>query len=462
MTTTTSPQTNTTQRGTKRPRDHWQDEKDRLIAELERKILGRREQISVQEILAVEQPELLRAAFRKHARSIVRRERPLVLQSSHQFVLDDDEIKSHLRRLRELLAERVVLTRDEVHEVIAFGVPLQFDVITKPRAALVSLLYDKSLERQRDDIATIVAGLGEERPMIAALLSIIGSYPPGPVNREAFVALCRRAEKMAYGEKPVTALIADLRDFLAFSSAIDGRQTSEIDNQTVLGILFERNLKALAEGLLPTLTHKDKWTLQEVEKALEHQILTSGLALGKDEPGQVFLPATVDLSAFLEETKREVTQRFHGEDQEGIQKNIPLRVNENMPPAPALHANGNGAEQTLDMFSMAAENEAAASNDLTQREPRAAFRQPAQPSTSPRQPLSDLIDDKSRMIFLRKIFKRDEAAYRRFVEVLERADTWKTAKEILDEELSRREINPYSKEAIRLSDVVFSRYFSRR
>lgn len=446
-----------------RARDHWQEEKDRLTAELEKKILGGRSEISIREILAVPLPDMLTVAFRNQARSIVRRERPLVLQSSHHFVLDDNEVKSHLRLLRELLIDRLVLADDEVRQMISFGVRLQFDVITKPRATLEALLYHKSVERQRDDIATIIVGLGEQRPMIAAVLNLIGSYPAGPVTKEAFSALCRRAEKTAYGEKPVTALMADLQDFAAFRNAIDGKGASEIDNQTVLGILFERNLKELAEGLLPTLTQKDIWGLPEIEKVLEYQIVAGGLALSSDEPGQVFLPAEFDLSEFIEETGREVSRLGGKEVSEG--KTAPPQIMEKeplemalgsmrggvAPPAPLRQGNKPGS------LPVALNSAAESDETILIRHDNIEHQPPG-----PYPPLHRLIDEKSRRSFIKKIFRKDAGAYRQFVERVEATPSWKSAKAILDDELARRAINQYSKEAVKLSDLVFSRYFARR
>jgi len=440
----------------KKPVDHWQDEKDRLIAELEKKILGRREQITIQEISAVPLPELVLAAFRNHARSIVRRERPLVLQSTHRFLLEDDEIKAHLRRLRRLLLDRLVLPRDEVLEIIVFAVRLQFDVITKPRAALVDLLFERALERDREDIRTIVAGLGEQRPMISALLDLIGGYPAGPVNREAFVALCRRAEKMAYSEKPVSALMTDFHDLINFCSAVDGTPLTAIDNQTVLGILFERNLKGLAEQLLPALTQKEKWTLPEIEMVLEHQIVSDGLALPADQTPQVIAPPEIGADTPGGNPSRQ--NAFSAADNSQAEAN-----DANLDEIGDLTevSDQGHYERVYSMFSDADRETAA--------EPLALPKFSSAPPQSSQdasglayQPLHRLIDNKSHDLFIKKIFKRDVGAYERFIDSLERAENWATAKEMLDRELVKREIHLFSKEAVRLSDLVFSRYFPRR
>ena len=304
-------------------RDHWQDEKDRLRARLEAVLLGDREELAVQELLARPLPDLLRTAFRYHARSILRRERPLILQGSHQFLLDDPEIRAHLHKLRELLIDRLKLTRAEIRKLIDFGVRLQFDLIARPRATVETLLYQQPFERQRDDIATILVGLGEHRPLLAAILELIDDYPSGPVTKEAFRALCRQAERKTYGEKPVAALLRDLQDLITFRNLVEGTERTYIDGQTVLAMLYERNLKELAESLLMLLSQREAWTLTQIERAMEHQLLVGGLSLSSDEPWQLFLLPEEDLSAFLEETQREVRQRGLRHDTAGRLVAIP-------------------------------------------------------------------------------------------------------------------------------------------
>ncbi|MEK7729762.1 MAG: hypothetical protein AAB354_15250, partial [candidate division KSB1 bacterium] len=76
--------------------------------------------------------------------------------------------------------------------------------------------------------------------------------------------------------------------------------------------------------------------------------------------------------------------------------------------------------------------------------------------------LANLIDEKNRKLFIKSIFQRDDEAYMDFVQRLEVIQSWKEAKALFDGELNRRKINPYTKEAIRFSDVIFGRYFAKR
>jgi hypothetical protein len=85
-------------------------------------------------------------------------------------------------------------------------------------------------------------------------------------------------------------------------------------------------------------------------------------------------------------------------------------------------------------------------------------RQPPGPYPS----LQSLINNKAQRLFIKKIFRKDGEKYSEFIQQLEEQDKWKDAKAIIDTELEKRRISPYSKEAVHLGDIVFSRYFSRK
>jgi hypothetical protein len=71
-----------------------------------------------------------------------------------------------------------------------------------------------------------------------------------------------------------------------------------------------------------------------------------------------------------------------------------------------------------------------------------------------------LIDAKDSKVFVQKLFARDEKAYQTFIDKVDRIDKWREAKQLIDWELNKRKLDPYSREAVKLGDVVFSKYFT--
>lgn len=73
--------------------------------------------------------------------------------------------------------------------------------------------------------------------------------------------------------------------------------------------------------------------------------------------------------------------------------------------------------------------------------------------------LQSLITPKDEKIFLNAVFQNDPKDYHEFISSINRTKTWKEAIAVLDETLAAAKVDPYCKEAIRLSDIVYTRYY---
>lgn len=75
--------------------------------------------------------------------------------------------------------------------------------------------------------------------------------------------------------------------------------------------------------------------------------------------------------------------------------------------------------------------------------------------------LRNIIDKRSQNMFVNKIFGKDESAYFKFLDHIDKKDSWKEAKAILDLELQFRKLGLFSREATKLSDMIFAKFFSK-
>jgi len=413
-------------------RDHWEQEKEKLTLALTERILRGCERVAFSELknapIFLERGirkagEIVLALLRRQARQIIRQEKPLVLQSRRRFELEDNEIRAQLRRLRDLLAECLVFDKSELQAAVAFAVRLNFDLITRPAATLEGLLYRRSTARQKTDIAVILEGFEDDYPFVACAQRFLMEYPDGPVTQEAFAALCRRAEREAYRLRPVPAAIADLQAYQKFCAAIGPAAASRLSPQTVLRMLRERGLSHLAENASPELAQQETWSLPEIEPILQRCEADLNLRAQLLEPIIPPPEAEIELSAI---EKVEVETILEVEDAV-------------IPTLPKIVYNQ-------------------AEDDEPQLVERAKIE--AQPP-GPYPSMTRLIDEKSRQALIKKVFQKDLDAYLAFIERLEELQTWKEAKAFLDGEFKKRRVNPYSKEAVQLSDVVFGRYFAK-
>jgi hypothetical protein len=413
-------------------RDHWQEEKEKLTLRLAERILGGRDAVVLAELHELpifpdadfqsKVGEILLATLRSYARQVIRREKPLVLQTRRRFDLDDEALRTQLRRLRDMLAERMVFDKNELLAGLAFGVRLQFDLITRPRAALENLVYHSGSERQKGDIIVILQGLSEKHQLIERIRSLVAEFPDGPVTKEAFSAFCHQAEREVYSARRLTSLMADLNEYQRFRANIGSPDDGQIDNQTVLRMLHERGLRELAESLLPELSRQQTWSIPEIERLL-----------AKDKPSPMPKSSLGAAQSSLNLEAARKSGEFPRTEASPAKKSI------------------RKAEPKIIYRESESDEQAVISHAKIEAQPPGPY-----PS------LTQIIDEKNRRVFIRKIFQKDLDAYLAFIERLEAMQTWKEAKALLDREFQQRQVNQYSKEAVRLSDMVFRRYFAKR
>lgn len=447
-----------TQRRTKR--DYWDMEREKLVAGLLARIANKGEAVALRDLLAMDLPEVLNVVLRNHARNVVRNEKPLALQTHRRFELDDAEIRKQFRELRDGLAERIVFETVELKSALNFGVRLQFDLIVRPRAFLENLLFQHAAERERDDVLVILMGFHDAREFVARCIDRINGYAFSTIAKENFSDLCRHVEREVYGKNTVAAFMADVRAYQSYCQNLLGLGApSEImDNQVILAMLNERRLTELSESLLPEFAKKENWLLGEIESLVRECVAKSG----GEAAAQPADAAEIDMSNFLEEAASEIENQL-------VQTSLrELRSTQVDAPtaAPAIVEALPPVQTSLPLAEEKQEAVPIKKRPLIrfdEEEPvmvsRAKLEQ--QPS-GPFPALAKLIDDKNRKLFIKSIFTRDEEAYADFVQRLELIQTWKEAKACFDGELNRRKLNPYTKEAIRFSDVIFSRYFAKR
>jgi len=83
---------------------------------------------------------------------------------------------------------------------------------------------------------------------------------------------------------------------------------------------------------------------------------------------------------------------------------------------------------------------------------------------SSERPLGDLnqmITGRTRRKVIKKLFNKKENEFLGFIEAISEYVTWKDASRFIDDEFYNRGINPYSSEAISLSDIIYVRYFPK-
>jgi hypothetical protein len=278
---------------------------------------------------------------------------------------------------------------------------------------------------------------------------------PESIDAATFEQLASKAEEQTYGSRPLASFMSDvvkLADFFRISGQANGEV---LRTEQLMSMLRVRNLPDIAEGIgeLAAARGTTHWTLAEIETALERQLLLRGLR--EEENGS-------DQQAALAGDGRSEAPRGSRPDQLLLEAIHDARAAmgdgglleslfSSPAPVPKPEALPRRRTQPRLTFAGVEEDNLVIDREVIERQP-----------PGPYPPLRSLISNKERKTLIKKLFNNDRGAYHAFIDRLESIDRWKEAKAAIDEELMRRQIQPFCREAMRLGDIVFSRYFSKK
>lgn len=446
----------------------WEKEKHRLIEALTARVLKGRSQITCREILKRDYPEIFKAYVKKGAEKIFLTERPIRYIKVDRYAIEPELIDNKLVLLKNFFVQRTILSAQEIQGFAKQAISFWYDLLVRPRQSLETLLFSERKIHKVEDIIAILNGADGGRPFVKNVIQMVHNLDSRSIEIEEFEKLAKRAEHNVYRQNPISTFLTEVQLLTEFEETITTRNPG-VHSRVLLAMLLERGLDQMAEGLKEEATTKEFWSISEIESSLERHLVVGGLegtgSLANEKLNDVleaFEPAGIgseddvsgeeydiitnqvgDEFSFMGQSEEE-PKVLHFQFADDDSKSNAASEHESRSPEPPL------SEDRRFDFDDDDDNLIIRRADIESQPP------------GPYPPLRSLINDKDKKLFVKKIFHKDVHEYAQFIDRLEDVEKWKEAKVVLDSELGRRRVSPYSKEAVLLGDVVFSRYFSKR
>ena len=431
-----------------------ENEKRLLAATVRDRLIGNRNIILYRELLDKKIPTFLKNYLQYSVQKYIHTEEPFQFNNSKRFDFEFRKVIELRNSLIKAFEEATIFSRNELIEIINRTVSLQFNLLVKPSDTLLKIFYKNKAERIQNDILQILEGLDDRRILIKVLIKNIKEFDQYHIVAEDFINILNQTNKEVYQDNFIKSFISDITVFTDFLSMIHGNENTKIDINLLKLLLVERGLSQYSSAF-------DVYPETKIEINRIASILTNSLNNGKPEDSEVdddiekfmLAPATgdrredhIDPGAKL--YKNEIDQSF--DNLESDQETFTQFDENTYPLDPTDSVDGddrkfpkitNKWKDPMDMVIKRSNIE----------------KQPEGPLHS----LRRLIDEKDKKFIQRRIFDNDIRAYSEFIRQLEIIDNWKEAKKIIDNELFMRSIEPFSKEALKLGDLVFNRYFPK-
>lgn len=482
----------------------WEKEKSELCLELKAKLVHSKDEITFAEITREKLPSFLKSYLKSQVKKYFEAEKIIVLKNSKRYNLETPEIRQIKSELAKTVQQTTIFSKKEITDAIDKTISLQMDFLIIPRSTLLRIFFKTKAVRVHAEIEHAINGISDNRPYMRHLIQIIKNVNQEEISKELFIQLTQEAEEEVYRQKPISAFMQDISAILNFYSLIYSKPTNAIKQSLLVDMLRQRNLQQLAQQFKDYQPQNENHFIDknEVEKLLEkfyfNVAVEQPVKRIKTVEKKAIVPTVEKKAIPLKKIIESLPKNETNTVPESIKKEAIIQTEAQEETIPESFSNerkknwvlfGSGSAQAIgrDEIEQLALSEPQAP---IPKKPKIIYKDDQKPLTKKKSTLSSIWDDresktidrkqlesqpdgpipdldlvidvKSRKMLVKKIFKKDEAAYKFFIAKLQEKMTWKEAKVLIDHELFNRNVEPFSREAIRLGDLVFNRYFPKK
>jgi hypothetical protein len=465
----------------------WENETVVLVGSFKKRILAGKEKVRFGRISADNAiPPFIKILFQKRVEKYLVTESPFSVQPTQHFDLRPEDLDNLKGRFLEVLREVASFREDEVETILREALILRLDYLVKPIDTMRKILFE-------DQPSVSFRGIEEKLEPFLKLLPYA----------EQLVAECRRLgyksiEQDEYGnmildvvqkitkDNPMKIVLHDFSVTTDFLSETKGEEIVSVEGEILQEFLADRNLWGFRRALdVEMKLGKEDFDTAELEmtlkryQELKEAFLKNGTPL-KIEAKELF----VHKEAKKSESEIEVIEPLVGQESEAFES-LSLIDEKTDDTKPALKEDSWDIEEVMNrqtpVLDLEDVKEKAAKPDDKLKTPKSMriirreqkeeefedeviplekdtfYEKPVLPKK--RMGLKNLIDEKAEKVFIKKLFDGDASSYEKLLEKLDEAESWRVAKILIDNELFKRDVDPFSREAIKLVDLIYSRYY---
>ncbi|MBD3385781.1 hypothetical protein GF407_12750 [candidate division KSB1 bacterium] len=371
--------------------------KKRITANFIEKTLGGRDHLTYRQITHTNLPQFIKEHFYISARKRIKKEKPLEINFDAGIDYDDREIKEAMEALMLALLNNVLFSKEEAKANITFAINRRIDLLIDPAKTLENIFFQEE-DKEYDNtlFCRSLQRLDHGSPFIEKVLTKVKDHQK-PVYCNSFKKHIEAAERELYTQQEQNALVSEFDLLLSLFKTDEMTYRRGLSGEIVQTMLMARGLKqALKVVKKKELQGKKAWRTEDI----------------------------VDIFSFVLNPRLEKRPLVRDDDTDEI-ISLPRVIYSD--------------------------------DDKSIKIKRKKIeKQPPGPYPS----VYTLIEKKDYKTLVKKLFKKDEEAFIHFMDKVDQEDQWRKAKQIIDGELEKRNLDKFSREALKLGNIVFSKYFN--
>ena len=442
----------------------WENETVVLVTSLKKRILDSKERVRFREISEDDGvPTFIKTLFKNRVETYIQKESPLTIQSTPHFDLKPDDLENLKNRFLDVFREAAMFDDKEVETLLKEALVLRMNYLVKPSDTMRRMLFDNRDSVEISEVDAILVSFKKELPYAEDVLTECHKLGKTSVSAEDFGNIVTDVLHRSTADDPVKVVVRDVSALTDFLSETKGEEITRVEGNVLQDFLADRNLWGFRRALdVEMKLGRDDFDVVDLEVTLK-RYLELKEEFSKDVDDHVIPPE--DKEKVEKTEKKEET----GESQDAVQtKAETLQIEEEKLDFDEVLKERPAQQEAEDAVGKAGtEDEPKQPMRIIRRTQKKEEKPEEEHGKRPtkadlaieKKGLREFIDTKSEKVFVKKLFGGDKAEYEQLLNKLDEAESWRVAKILIDNELFKRDVDPFSREAIKLVDLVYGLYY---
>jgi len=364
--------------------------------------------------------------------------------ASERFDYQTPEVQVLIDKIFDVLKQTATFHINQFNRLLERAIKLEANYLIRPHQTLTQFLFKDNFVVSTIEVYDMLKYFDKFQYYKDALTDYFNLKYLRQISQSQFEELISGIDRQVYAKSPVETVLQTVKTINNFVNEGRPAPTDTLDIKMLLVILKDRNL----DGFAALIERQGQEGSKDISIADLEQILRTGKTLRQLRKARAEEKVTVEEIADIEKEKPKVEVESISVSEE-VQ--IPAEVEpeaeeeeyeeeEEQPAAAAtaetIAARASAAEQLADLVGQKMRGDHL--EDITR-----------------------LISPRQRKKFIKKIFSKKEKKFLEFLSLMNNTPNWKHASNLIDSYFFQQGINPYSKEALEFSDLVYNRYFPK-
>jgi len=444
----------------------WENETVVLVVSLKKRIMGGTEKVRFGRIAADNAiPPFIKVLFRNRVEEYLISESPLSFKSTPHFDLKPDDIEGLKGQILDVFRETAFFRHEEVEEILREALVLRLDYLVKPVWTMRRLLFEKKDRVALPDLEKRLDPFSKVLPYAEQIIKECRRLGYTEIEKDEYPRLVLDVVQKMEGKDPVKLVLHDFSMLTDFLSETKGEEIGRVEGGVLKEFLEDRSMTPFRKALdVEMKLGKEDFDAVDLEMTLK-RYLQLRETFGAEEPApvaqkieppvkRVAIPEPEPLPALLDEPPK-LDEAWDLDSVLG--EETPLLAIEAEKEEPVVEEKPKAKKPMRIIRREQKEEEALEGETLESIDAELISDKPE--AFTKRSAFKTLIDEKTEKVFVKKLFGGDGDAYMKMIQKLEEAESWRVAKILIDNELFKRDVDPFSREAIKLVDLIYSRYY---